>query len=290
MQNLRRAIKYLFWSVAILLIVVFILGCWLYSGKLTPLKFRFAGIIPYPVALVGSKIIFSPQLAQKVIAANVILNKVQQVEADEQIYNKIFTRLIDEEVLNQIAGRNSVFVSDNEIDTEYLEKSKLADSNGPDTYSRTIAQYGIGKNEFKNRVIKFQLLNNKLRVWFNSQEVLNSDNYTSAGNILQKLQQGEQFETLANEFSDDKAGRITGGDLGFVDPIQLLPELREPVLKLNNDQPTIIPSRYGLHIFLLKSQMNNKAHLYQIFLENQKFESWYSKQVLNLKIKKLIIF
>jgi hypothetical protein len=102
------------------------------------------------------------------------------------------------------------------------------------------------------------------------------------------MENGENMALLAVAYSQDPSGQAVGGDLGFVDPSQLLPELREPVANMKLGETTIIPSRYGLHIIRFEQQNGNLMHLREILLNNSGYQAWKTAQVQNFKIKKII--
>lgn len=74
---------------------------------------------------------------------------------------------------------------------------------------------------------------------------------TQADTIMQKLQNGEDFATLAQQFSDDDNSKQRGGDLGQIfdsarRPLKELPLFDETVVP--NRHPVLLQSRWGLHI------------------------------------------
>jgi len=74
-----------------------------------------------------------------------------------------------------------------------------------------------------------------------------------------RLQQGEPFEAVAKEYSDDPSG-ARGGDIGFVKKEELLPQLLEAVSLLmpgTSSHPVVTP--YGYHIIKLLEQRKSDA-------------------------------
>lgn len=87
-------------------------------------------------------------------------------------------------------------------------------------------------------------------------EEQNKKTREEAINILSKLKEGENFEELAKEYSDDTETKEAGGDLGYIKKGTIFSE--EPGLEdlifnsdLNNGEifPDLIESSSGLHIF-----------------------------------------
>jgi len=67
--------------------------------------------------------------------------------------------------------------------------------------------------------------------------------------IQEKLENGEDFEKLAFEFSDDTATGENGGDLGYISQGQMVIEFEEAAFALEVDEISeIIETVYGYHI------------------------------------------
>lgn len=73
---------------------------------------------------------------------------------------------------------------------------------------------------------------------------------TLAQEILAKIQAGEDFAALAQEFSDDQANKEKGGDLDFFTSAKMTPEFSEPVFAAPEPSllPNVIESPFGFHI------------------------------------------
>lgn len=65
----------------------------------------------------------------------------------------------------------------------------------------------------------------------------------------QRLQQGEEFATVARELSDDRGSGMNGGDLGWVRPGQTVPAFEEAMSSLSPNQLSEpVRSQFGYHI------------------------------------------
>jgi peptidyl-prolyl cis-trans isomerase C len=99
-----------------------------------------------------------------------------------------------------------------------------------------------------------------------------------AENILKMLKKGEDFETMAREYSIGPSA-TRGGDLGFFKRKQMVPEFDTAAfaLKKPGDISDIVQTRYGYHII----QLVDKDHL----IEN--FQAKKKKSILDNYIKDL---
>jgi peptidyl-prolyl cis-trans isomerase D len=76
---------------------------------------------------------------------------------------------------------------------------------------------------------------------------------TKAEQIIERLEQGEAFETIAGEVSDDSATASAGGDLGFFGRGIMVPEFEEAAFNMAagaRSQP--VQSSFGFHIIELQ--------------------------------------
>lgn len=86
------------------------------------------------------------------------------------------------------------------------------------------------------------------RVWFRIKHIVSKTEETS-NLILEKLKNGEDFDTLANNYSTCSSGKKANGDFGDIHTGMLAPEFEEAVLNIPVGE-TVGPveTRYGFHI------------------------------------------
>ncbi len=71
----------------------------------------------------------------------------------------------------------------------------------------------------------------------------------TAEEVLKKANSGEEFSSLAKEYSQDAANSQTGGDLGFFGKGKMVPEFEEAAFALNPGEISeIVETDYGYHI------------------------------------------
>ena len=89
-----------------------------------------------------------------------------------------------------------------------------------------------------------------------------------AERIIKKLDEGEDFAKLAEEYSDDEATAKNGGDLDYFNTDDMDENFMDAVKKLDNDEYTKEPVRtqYGYHI-ILKTDQEEKPKLKKVKAE-----------------------
>jgi hypothetical protein len=71
-----------------------------------------------------------------------------------------------------------------------------------------------------------------------------------AQGLLERVKKGENFEKIANEFSDDPGSKANGGDLGWFGKGRMDPAFEAAAFALQKGQTTneLVKSRFGYHI------------------------------------------
>jgi peptidyl-prolyl cis-trans isomerase D len=93
--------------------------------------------------------------------------------------------------------------------------------------------------------------NTEQQVW--ARHILVSD-ATLAVTLIERLKAGDDFATLAMEFSDDTGSAVAGGDLGWFGPGDMVPEFETAAFALQNPgdfTQAPVQSQFGYHIIQL---------------------------------------
>ena len=105
--------------------------------------------------------------------------------------------------------------------------------------------------------------------------------YERADGLLQRLNQSEDFDTLARQYSDDAQTKANGGDLGIRSLSELNPDTRKIIEELSiGSHSTPIKTTYGVHIFKIDSRAapelsDVEKDQIRMMLRQQKFqEEW----------------
>ncbi len=117
------------------------------------------------------------------------------------------------------------------------------------------------------------------------------DNEGNATEIENRLKDGEDFSTLAAEYSTDEATKQYGGDLGWVPQGILLPELDQAAFSLpeGNVSETIVTTT-GYYIIKVAEIDNNKTidDYYREILASNAFTNWFTEQRKIVEIREYL--
>ena len=126
------------------------------------------------------------------------------------------------------------------MDSEIISKLRIADEDALNEYLKTSPQSRPAIDEFSVSHIFFSPKKGGPEAAVKRAEV-----------VLGKLRAGENFETLAQQFSEDP-NFSSGGSLGSFKSGEFLPEIEEAISNLKvNETTVIVKSRMGYHIVKL---------------------------------------
>ncbi len=225
--------------------------------------------------------------------------------------------LINERILTSEIKRLNLTVTNDRIDQEVKDKAKQNNISEADLLA-AIKRQGMDESEYKkflkDRIEKQSLMDSeiisKLRIsdedalheylkanpsskssvnefsvahiFFNPRKGGAEAAKDRAENVLTKLRSGEDFEALAEQFSEDP-NFTAGGGLGTFKAGEFLPEIEESIQNLSAGQTTaVVKSRMGYHIVKL---LNKKVTTDPKF---EKEKERYRAQILETSFRRQI--
>lgn len=129
------------------------------------------------------------------------------------------------------------------IENEVISRLRISDEDALSEYLKTNPSSKISVNEFSIS-----------HIFFNPKKGSPMDAYKRAEDVLLRLKQGESFELLAEQNSEDP-NFSKGGYLGSFKSGEFMPEVEQSISDMNPGQYSgIIKSRMGFHIVKLISK------------------------------------
>lgn len=199
----------------------------------------------------------------------------RMLQAESKSLEDYKSKIRDQILISRVVGyevRKRVTVSDEEVE-EY--------------YSQHLKDYWVSE-KLQLRHILFLMDNNLLEMdkYIKKQKALQA---------LQKIRSGEDFISVAKEFSEDISAS-TGGDLGVIERGKMVPEFEKAAFLLKEGEVSgLVETPYGLHIIKVdkiipgqtlpldkvKDQIKNRSM-------DQKLKIEYQAYLLELKRKAFI--
>ena len=110
--------------------------------------------------------------------------------------------------------------------------------------------------------------------------------------VLDKLAAGEEFGSLAAEYSIDTGSKEQGGDLGWFPQGFMVPEFEEAAFSLEPGETSgLVQTDYGYHIILVHEKEDREmdpALFAQV--KQQNFQTWFEAQISESDIQRLYTF
>ncbi len=113
----------------------------------------------------------------------------------------------------------------------------------------------------------------------------------TADTVLVKLSEGESFESLVEQYSDDTSTKVKAGDLGFFGRRQMVQAFDEIAFNLNVGEISgLVQTNFGYHIIKLtdrqqyQSYESKKDDLKKIY-QKQRYQADYDRYIGSLKSK-----
>jgi foldase protein PrsA len=219
---------------------------------------------------------------------NLVLRACEEVGTDCQISDQdrqqVSDNLINEKVIIALAKKYNVTVDDTKLNEEY---DKIVQQNGGEESFKSILteKFGWSVDEFKHRVY-ISLLGQALEeskieqvsarhILFTTTADMTEEQKnavkTKAQGVLDRIKNGDSFEDLAKEFSEDPGSKETGGDLGFFARGVMTPDFETPAFALAKGQVSdLVQTSYGWHIIKVEDKKGEVKGSFNDWMEEQK--------------------
>ncbi|MGB5846905.1 MAG: peptidylprolyl isomerase [Ignavibacteriaceae bacterium] len=113
----------------------------------------------------------------------------------------------------------------------------------------------------------------------------------TADSVLAKLSEGESFESLVEQYSDDTGTKVKGGDLGFFERRQMVQEFDETAFNMTVGETSgLVQTNFGYHIIKLTDRQqypdfeSKKDDLNKLY-RKQRYKADYDGYINSLKSK-----
>lgn len=281
--------------VGILLLIIGIGIAWLYTGSFSSAKEKVFSTIPLPAAIVDMKLVSGKMVIDRIDLAKQ-LSDAQGAGAEVPPADT-FDQIIETKKIDALASKYKLSVPQEELETEYKNIIKQYANDDENAFKDELQKtYGMSPEQFKNEVIKQELLQSELLVWFNQQSSLNQSTYDKINGFKSKIDSGTSFDDVSKEYTSDEATKDFAGDSGVIPFDQLLPEFRKALAESKTGDVRIVASRYGLHMLKVLDVNNNgengakQIHLQQIYVKQEGFPEWLATETEKVRVVRLLKF
>jgi foldase protein PrsA len=262
-----KAVKFALWFVvgtmsglviiALVTVAVFSLGIYKFkwSGPATDVAVH---ALPFPAATVNGTPILLSEYLDDIATLKRFYAKMSEREgagfsapSDDDIKKSALDRLVQNQILSEEAVRFDLTVADSEVDAEF---DTLANERGGEQGLRDeiLDLYGWTPEQFKSKVMRPYLLQQKLDEAIRSDEEMSGQAKEDAEKILAGLKAGADFAETAAKESDDYMSAQEGGDLGWFGKGTMVKEFEDAVFALEKGGISdLVKTQFGWHIIRL---------------------------------------
>jgi parvulin-like peptidyl-prolyl isomerase len=251
--------------------VVVGLGVGLYQvygrASVAPTTVTFAKVLRLPIAKVdGSSILFTEYATDltaivKVAEYDKATNGPTANLTSAQQSDQVLWRLINNRLVAEAAARYNIKLDRTQvtqIHDEILKKFKTP----ADADKELATRYGWNMDMYTEKVITQYVLQNQLVDAISNDQEWRAVVKQHAETVLAKLKAGEDFATLAKNYSEDSATADKAGDLDWfsVGQGKMVPEFESAAQALKKGEYTtqLVESQYGLDIIKLEDTRTAK--------------------------------
>jgi foldase protein PrsA len=254
-------------------------------------------IVPYPVLSVNGNPLWNTSTYGEYLFELTSVKKFYQSQGQDlnseegkqrlvELKQELLKQMEDNQIIKQEAAKERITVTSKEVDEEY---NKLVENaGGPDKVKETLQNlYGWTIADFKEKV-RFSLVQKKLADKISNDPNRNGTAKAKAEDLLNQIKNGADFAEIAKANSEDSSAS-NGGDLGFVEKGQTVPEFEEEAFKLENGQVSgIVKTQYGFHIIKVTEKQEDKVKVSHILIKGVDLESWLEEQRNKAKLSRYL--
>jgi parvulin-like peptidyl-prolyl isomerase len=240
------------------------------------------------------------QAEQALISQGTDPHTAEGQQALVQTRRRVLEAMIEQEVILQAAAREGINVAEETVDRA-VEQS-IAEAGGEERFQAWLQANGMTASDYHQSLhaqlvaqAVFQQVTRDVPTVAEQVHARHISLATEeqARQVLAGLQSGEDFATLARQFSQDATTRDNGGDLGFFPRDLLLsPEVEEAAFSLAPQQISdVVQTQFGqYHIVQVLEREENRPLPEDMLhrLHENAFERWLSEQLATAEIQRLV--
>ncbi|PLT31531.1 foldase protein PrsA [Peribacillus deserti] len=254
---------------------------------------RVAGRKMLLTVVMGGVVAFGAGCSNSDKAASVNGEEITKQEVYDKLYKQngsaMLDSLITEKIVNLESAKKKVKVSDKEVDAEV---KKLQESyGGEDALNQQLTSSGLTIADVKddlavNLKIKklmepdIKITEKEMKDYFNTNKASYAaaeqvkashilvETKAKADEVKKKLDAGESFDELANEYSTEDATKDKGGDLGYFGKGEMTAAFEKAAFSLKEGEISDpVKTEFGYHIIKV---VDKKAAQPAVYEENKK--------------------
>ncbi len=272
---------------ALLMIFLVVEAVLLYGFKKDDNAFvrAMGSVFPFPMAVVEMQPVYMSSYWGEL---DLIMRTCEEAGTDCQITQKdkidVSNNLIMEKAILELASSYGVEISDERLNEEF---DKIIQDNGGEVELKKILteKYDWSVKEFRYRVyisLLAQEMEESLIEKISAKHLLVKTEFEAseedvekakekAQEALDKINEGEDFDAVVKEYSEDETTIESGGDLGYFARGVMIPEFENVAFGLAPGQVSgLVKTDFGWHIIKMVDKKGEVKQVFMDWLEEQK--------------------
>jgi len=214
--------------------------------------------------------------------------------------DEILQQMINEELAKQLAIAEGIVIDDAAREAELAKvQADVLESGQFDSWEDFLDANGWTQEGMEDEITDYLVYQRLLQTHGGSGEAeqvhaahILVDSEETGQEVLDKLEAGEAFADLAQEYSTDTGSGAEGGDLGWFPRGMMVPEFEEAAFSLDVGAISdLVQSEFGYHIIQVldkETRLLDPAALEQA--QQQNFQAWFAEEMQAAAIETLVEF
>jgi len=251
----------------------------------------------FPAAVVDGKIVKYTDWLTETKSVAKYLAKRQATTTQEQIEKDVLEKQIYDVLLNKLARKYDIEVTDKDIEDKLKETETEMKGDRAKLEEMVKDYFDWNLEEFIKYIVYPEILQSKLEDISNNEKVV-KDAEREAKDILKLVKKGDRtFAEIAEEYSEDTASAVKGGDLGWFPRGVMMKEFEEAAFSLNPGEISgLVKTEYGYHIIKVEEKtaedkdknVKEQVKASHILIAPETFQEFLNKYRNEVKVYKFV--
>jgi len=216
------------------------------------------------------------------------------------LQQQVLDQVIDRALLRQLARQEDITADPEAIEAEITDlKTQVQESEVFADWNGFLTENGLTEESLRRMIADNLLVEGMIELrggpktaeHVQASHILVETEETGQ-EVLDKLDEGEDFADLAAEYSTDPGSKEQGGDLGWFPRGRMVPEFEEAAFALEPGETSeLVQSDYGYHIIQVHAKEDRELDpaLYAQ-MQQQEFQTWFEAQQAGAEVERLYDF
>jgi peptidyl-prolyl cis-trans isomerase C len=186
--------------------------------------------------------------------------QITELAAQQNVRESVLNDMIQEYLLVEVAREEGIGVDAEEIDAAVEQQQSMGALPGeePEGTPTPEEEAELREEIARQQLVQAVIARQTRADMFNSKHILVEEEAT-AEEVMDKLEEGEDFAELASEYSIDPGSADNGGEYGWVPRGTFVPEYEEAAFSAELNEPVIVESQFGFHVIVVEDREENRA-------------------------------